>query len=128
MVPRSISRVTASEVELGGIYQRFEDRARKVVVILQHHRCGEVARRGVDVKAEQQQLHDRDHHYHRERHPVAPELDEFLDHHRKTAPPEAERRLPGVAAVVGYVDGGHWKLSFERVINSMNTSSSDGSP
>src|ERR1700682_5441669 len=85
-----------------------------------------MARRGVDGVAEQQELHHRDHHDHRERDAVAPQLDEFLDHHRIAAPPEAERRLAGVTALVGCMGYTHGKLSFERIISSMNTSSSEG--
>src|SRR6266571_6124471 len=115
------------EAKIGGVLKRLQNRAPEVAVLLQQHRGRQVARRGVDGVAEQQQLHHRDHHDHRERHAVAPQLDEFLDHHRIAAPPEAERRLPDVAALVGCVGCAHWKLSFERVISSMNTSSSDGS-
>src|SRR6476620_3843074 len=86
-----------------------------------------MARRGVDGVAEQQQLHHRDHHDHRERDAVAAELDEFLDQHRIAAAPEAEGRLADAAIVVGCFSRTHWKLSFERVMRSMNTSSSDGS-
>ena len=107
--------------------QRFQDRAAEVAVLLQQH-CGrQVARRGVDGVAEQQELHHRDHHDHRERHAVAPELDELLDHHRIAAPPEAEPGLADLAAWASAIScDAHWKLSFERVISSMNTSSSDG--
>src|SRR6476469_3254972 len=115
------------EAEIGGVLQRLEDRAREIAVLLQQHRGRQMARRGVDGVAEQQQLHHRDHHDHRERYPVAPELDELLDHHRKAAPPEAERRLSGIAYRAGCMDGAHWKLSFARVISSMKTSSSEGS-
>ena len=87
----------AGEAEIGGVLQRLQDRAREIAVLLQQHRGRQVARRGVDGIAEQQQLHHRDHHDHRERHAVAPELDEFLDQHRIAAPPEAEPRLAGVA-------------------------------
>src|SRR5258705_4904721 len=86
-----------------------------------------MSRRGVDGVAEQQQLHNRDHHDHRERDAVAAELDEFLDQHRIAAPPEAEGRLAGAAILIGRLYCTHWKLSFERVMRSMNTSSSDGS-
>src|SRR5260370_2215401 len=115
----------AGQVERSGVLQRLEDRARKVAVLLQQHRGRQVARRGVDGVAEQQELHHRDHHDHRERDAVALELDEFLDHHRIAAPPEPEPRLP-VAAVIACMADAHWKLSFERVISSMNTSSSEG--
>src|SRR5260370_41852039 len=115
----------AGEVEIGGIFQRFEDRAREVAVLLQQYRGRQIARRGVDGVAEQQQLHHRDHHDHPERDAVALELDEFLDHHRKTAPPEAESRFADVASMIGLLaDDTHWKLSFDRVISSMKTSSS----
>src|SRR5256885_16920942 len=86
-----------------------------------------MARRGVDGIAEQQQLHDRDHHDHRERDTVAAELDEFLDQHRIAAPPEAESRLPHLPYGTNSFGLTHWKLSFERFMRSMNTSSSDGS-
>ena len=88
------------EAEIVGVLQRLEDRAAEVAVLLQQHRGRQVSRRGVDGIAEQQQLHHRDHHDHRKRHPVAPQLDEFLDHHRIAAPPEAEPRLPGLAALL----------------------------
>src|SRR5258708_11977026 len=118
----------AGEMEIGGVFQGFEDRGREVAVLLQQYRGRQIARRGVDGVAEQQQLHHRDHHDHPERDAVALELDEFLDHHRKTAPPEAESQLAGVASMIGLLgDDTHWKLSFERVISSMKTSSSDGS-
>src|ERR1700730_16401579 len=115
------------EVEKGGVFQRFQDRARKIAVLLQQHRARQIARRRVDGVAEQQKLHHRDHHDHAERDPVAPELDEFLDHHGIAAQPEAEPRLADVASRAGlFGDDAHWKLSFARVISSMNTSSSDG--
>ena len=117
----------AGEAEIAGILQRLQDRARQIAVLLQQHRGRQMARRGVDGIAEQQQLHHRDHHDHRERDAVAAELDEFLDQHRVAAPPEAEGRLRDVAILIGRLGCTHWKLSFERVIRSMNTSSSDGS-
>src|SRR6185295_17155156 len=86
-----------------------------------------MARRSVDGITEQQQLHHRDHHDHRERDAVAAKLDEFLDQHCVAAPPETEVRLRNVAVLVGHLGCTHWKLSFERFMRSMNTSSSDGS-
>src|SRR6185295_6590613 len=52
------------------------------------------------------------------RHAVAAELQHFLQHHRLELPPEA----------VGAenLHEGHWKLSFDFFIRSMNTSSSEG--
>ena len=116
-----------SKSEIGGILQSFQDRARDIAVLLQQHGGRQVTRRGVDGVAEQQKLHHRNHHDHGERNPVAPELDEFLDHHRKAAPPEPKPRLRGFTSPIGMIGYAHWKLSFERVISSMNTSSSDGS-
>src|SRR4029077_10623261 len=40
--------------------------------------------------------------------------------------PEAEPRLPELACVCDCVGVAHWKLSFERFIRSMKTSSRDG--
>src|SRR5258708_12824758 len=118
----------AGEMEIGGVFQRFEDRAREVAVLLQQYRGRQIARRGVDGVAEQQQLHHRDHHGHPARDAVALELDEFLDHHRKTAPPEAESRFADVASMIGLLgDDTHWKLSFERVISSRKTSATTAS-
>ena len=117
----------AGEAEIGGVFDRLQYRAREIAVLLQQHRRRQVARRGVDGKAEQNELHHRQHHDHRERDPVAAKLDEFLDQHRIAAPPEAERRLLDVVGLaIGFVRA-HWKLSLERLIRSMNTSSSDGS-
>ncbi len=116
------------EVEIGAVLQRLQDRAPEIAVLLQQHRGRQIVRRGIDGVAEQQKLHHRKHDDHGERHAIAPELDEFLDHHRIAAPPEAESRLPRTSVLAGLGDDAHWKLSFERVISSMNTSSSDGSP
>ena len=103
------------EMEIGGVFQRLEDRAREVAVLLQQHRRRQVVRGGVDGEAEQHQLHHRKHHDHGERHPVAAQLDEFLHQHRIAAPPEAEPARPGVAGMVRCmvhgVDRTHWKLS-----------------
>src|SRR4029077_17390094 len=110
------------------VLERFQDRAREVAVFLQQHGGRKISRRGVDGVAEQQELNYRNHHDHGERNAVAPKLDEFLDYHRVAAPPEAEARLRNFVSMVRRVRHAHWKLSFERVINSMNTSSSDVSP
>src|SRR5262245_64979034 len=85
-------------------------------------------RSGVDGIAEQQELHHRDHHDHGKRHAVATELDELLHHHRVGAPPESEAGFADLLARLGCCKRhAHWKLSFERLISSMKTSSSDGS-
>src|SRR6266702_1935767 len=115
------------EAEIGGVLHRFQDRAAEVVLLLQQHGGRQIVRRGVDGEAEQHQLHYRQHHDHRERDAVTAQLDEFLHQHRIAAPPEAEPRLRGIAILV-CIDRTHWKLSFERFIRSMNTSSSDGAP
>ncbi len=65
----------------------------EVAVLLHQNRRRQVARRGVDGVAEQQELHQRHHHDHGERHTVALELDEFLDQHREGAPPESAARV-----------------------------------
>ena len=117
----------AGEAEVAGVLQRLQHRTRQIAVLLDQHRRRQMPRRGVDGIAEQQELHHRDHHDHRERDAVAAKLDEFLDQHRKAAPPEAEARLRDVAIAVGNIGSTHWKLSFERFMRSMNTSSSDGS-
>src|SRR5689334_6393671 len=75
-------------------------------------------RRGIDGVAEQEQLHDGDEDHGRKRQPIAPQLHEFLDEHGQRA-----RQGTGTPPS-GKVD--HWKLSCERAIRSMNTSSSDG--
>ena len=112
------------EAEIGGVLQRLQHRAGEIAVLLQQHRGRQVARRGVDRIAEQEQLHHRDHDDHRERHAVALELDELLHQHREGAPQRAETRLALLRAVGRHA---HWKLSCARFISSMNTSSSDGS-
>src|SRR5438270_9676532 len=115
------------EVKVRGVLQRFQDRSSDIAVLLQQHGGRQVTRRGVDSIAEQQKLHHRNHHDHGERNPVATELDEFLDHHCEAAPPETEPRLRRFTSRLVRIYRAHWKLSFERVISSMNTSSSEGS-
>src|SRR5262249_13190896 len=117
----------AGEAEIGGIFQRFQDGAPEIGVFLQEHRGRQVTRRRVDGKAEQQKLHHRDHHDHGERNAVTLELDELLYQHREGAPPESEAGFADLAATGRGELNGHWKLSLDRDINSMKTSSSDGS-
>src|SRR3569832_967018 len=114
------------ETKISGVLQRFQDRAAEVAVLLQQHGGRQVMRRGIDRVAKQQKLHYREHDDHRERDAVAPELNELLDRHRIAAPPEAEACFRNFGAAWG-VGCAHWKLSFDRLIRSMNTSSSDGS-
>ncbi len=113
------------EAEISGVLQRLQDRAGEIAVLLEQHRARKVVRRGVDGVAKQQELHHRQHHDHRERDAIALELDELLDQHRVGAPPEAEA-LADFARWSQMIGGAHWKLSLERPISSMNTSSSDG--
>ena len=85
---RSNSAVVAHlmrDLEIARVLQRREDRAADVARLLQQHRGRQVARRGVDRVAEQDELHQRDHDDHRERDAVAAELDELLDQHRAGA-------------------------------------------
>src|SRR5581483_7515850 len=118
----------AGELEIGGVLQRFQDRAAEIGIFLEQHGGRQIVRCGVDGVTEQQKLHHGDHHDHRKRDPVAAELDELLDHHGKATPPEAEGPLPCLfTPVVRRNRHAHWKLSFERPISSMKTSSSDGS-
>src|SRR5262252_7053276 len=115
------------ELEIGGVLQRLQDRATEVSILLQQYRSRQIVRRGVDGVAEQEKLHHRYHHDHGERHAVAAELDELLHHHRIGAPPEAEPRFRRLLAPFACRRRhAHWKLSFERPMSSMNTSSSDG--
>src|SRR5690606_11065395 len=108
-------------LEIAGILQRLQYRPAKIAVLLQEYSRRQIARRGVDRIAEQDELHQRDHHDHRERHPVAPKLDEFLDQHRFGAAPEGGPPRDSGARWRGRA---HWKLSLARLIRSMNTSSS----
>src|SRR5690606_2764241 len=72
----------------------------------------------------QEELDHRDEDHGGERHPVAAELDQLLDEHR----PDAAERGEEAAAAGADLDGAHPKLSFARLIRSMNTSSSVASP
>ena len=96
-----------------------QDGTADVAGLLQQHRGRQIARRRIDRIAEQDELHDRNHHDHCKRNPVAAQLDELLHQHRPHAAPETGR--------ADLVEQTHWKLSFERFISSMNTSSSEGS-
>src|SRR6185437_5898131 len=115
------------ELEVLGVLKCFQDRAAEIGVLLQQHRGRQIVRRGVDGVAEQEKLHHRDHHDHRKRHPVAAKLDELLHHHGVGTPPKPE---PGFLRLVAGLACGqchaHWKLSLERLMSSMKTSSSDG--
>ena len=92
--PVELGRVAhqVRDLEVARVLQRREDRAADVARLLQQHRGRQVARRRVDGVAEQDQLHQRDHDDHGERHAVAAELDELLDQHRARCG-SAERRL-----------------------------------
>ena len=109
----------ADEAEIAGVAEGSQDRAGQVVVLVHQHRRRQLARRRVDGEAEQQQLHDRNEDHGRKRHPVAAELHELLDQHGPGA-----RCGPGAH---GCGISGHLKLSCERDIRSMKTSSSVGS-
>src|SRR5215217_6757830 len=111
------------ELEIFSIFERPQDRACNVILLLQQHGRRQMARIGVDRVAEQQQLDQRDHDNHRKRDAVTLELDEFLDQHRPGAAPKAIGARPARFAHLH----GHWKLSRDRTIRSMKTSSSDGS-
>src|SRR5262249_30646211 len=113
------------EAEIGGVLQRLQHRAGEIAVLLDQHRARQIVRRGVDGVAEQHELYHRQHHDHREGHAIAPELDELLHQHRIGALPEAEA-FPDLVRWERLIDSAHWKLSFERPISSMKTSSSEG--
>jgi hypothetical protein len=94
------------DLEKFGVLERGQNRAGEIVALLHQHRGRQIARHGVDGVTEQHQLHERDHDDHRERHAVAPQLDEFLQQHRPGLAPEAvarqsTRRLRGD-------EMGHW--------------------
>jgi hypothetical protein len=102
------------EVEIVGVLQRADDRAREDRVLLHQHRGRQVARLGVDRIAEQQELDDRQQQHQRIGDAVAGELLELLDHHRGDA-------------ACGRAGAIHAKLSSAWPISWMKTSSSVGS-
>jgi len=77
------------DVEICGVLNCLEHRAAEIALLLQQHRGRQMPGVGVDGIAEQQELNERDHHDHRERHAVTLELDELLDQHRPGSTPEA---------------------------------------
>src|SRR5215208_1064571 len=111
------------ELEIFSVFERPQDRACNVILLLQQHGRRQMTRIGVDHVAEQQQLDQRDHDNHRKRDAIALELDELLDEHCPGSPPEPLGARP---LWFGHPNS-PWKLSRARVIWSMRTSSSEGS-
>ena len=117
-----LARATVRDVEIVARAQRRDEGAREHAVVLDQHRGRQVLRVGVDGVAEQHQLHERDEDHRREGDAVAPELDQLLDEDAQMRVDEARRAAtPVIGAPVMP------KLSFDRLIRSMKTSSSVGS-
>jgi hypothetical protein len=79
----------ARDVEIAAVAQTPDQGARKRAVVRRINRRGQVLGIGVDGVAEQDELDHRDADHHAERQPVAPHLDELLQHDGPK-PPEAE--------------------------------------
>src|SRR5882672_274647 len=93
--------------------QGAHERAHEGTAVLTQHRRRQVLGVGVDREAEEQELHDRQHHDHAESHAVAAQLDEFLAE-------DAAQSHPGQALPA------HGLPSVLSGIRWMNTSSSVG--
>ena len=94
-------RATRDDAEVGGVAERGQDRAAEIAVLVDEHGGRQVARRGVDGEAEQQELHDRNEDHGGEGDAVAPQLHELLDEH---GPGARQRRRPAQgrgASIIG---------------------------
>src|ERR1700674_4547497 len=106
------------ELEIGGVIECGEYGASDVAVLVGKDCRRQMPWGGVDGKAKERELNDRDENHGAECETVAPQLQELLDEHRHRAR-ERARQAPHRNAT-------HWKLSRDRDIRSMNTSSSEG--
>ncbi len=75
------------DAEVFGIFQPGQQAAREFAFVGNHRSQRQALGIGIDRKAEQYQLHDRDGNHHREGQPVAPDLAEFLDQDGEKAGP-----------------------------------------
>jgi hypothetical protein len=71
----------AREIEIARRFHPRQHRADQRPAVVELHQRRQVARIGIDGKAEQHQLHDRQPDHHGEGDAVAPHLDEFLHQH-----------------------------------------------
>ncbi len=104
-----IVRIT-NKLKIIAVLHRGDERARERAFVGGKNRGGKVLRIGVDRKAEEHELHQRDADHHAEGHAVALHLDKLLDDDR---PKSMERKT--VRA--------HEKLSLDSPMRPMKTSS-----
>ena len=105
-----------------------QERAREGAVVLDEHGGRQMLGVGVDGVAEQQELEQRDEDHRRESDAVAAKLDQLLDEGRVDAPQRGARGARQRAGCAIVIRRSLRNCPSARLIRSMNTSSSVGSP